>query len=199
MLQNGFIIPQIGFKFDSIKRKNGFNNASCLPQQCLMIGVKPDDFRNETGQQEERKQPQSILVTWSPRGHYKVTTFRFSFMNGSNSPILEHFGRVCCVVAFRIWFRYVSNLVFMNGSSSSRYSDHFGRVCYVVAFRIRFEFSFMNGASFEPILGSFWSHMLRGCVPDSVSLRFEFSFHNGSSFELILGSFWSYATWRVPD
>ena len=47
-----------------------------------------------------------------------------------------------------------------------------------------FEFSFMNGSSFEPMLGSFWSRMLRGCVPDSVSLRFEFSFMNGSSFEL---------------
>ena len=54
MFQNGFIIPQIGFKFDSIKRKNGFNNASCLPQQCLKIGVKPGDSRNETGQQPER-------------------------------------------------------------------------------------------------------------------------------------------------
>ena len=33
LLQNGSIIPQIGFKFDSIMRKNGFNNATCLPQQ----------------------------------------------------------------------------------------------------------------------------------------------------------------------
>ena len=33
MFQNGFIMPQIDFKFDSIKRKNGFNNASCLLQQ----------------------------------------------------------------------------------------------------------------------------------------------------------------------
>ena len=52
LLQNGFIIPQIGFKFDSIKRS--FNNASCLPQQCLKVGVKPGDSRNETGQQPER-------------------------------------------------------------------------------------------------------------------------------------------------
>ena len=69
---------------------------------------------------------------------------------------------------------------------SSRYSDHFGRVCCVVAFRIRFRYVsnlvFVNGASFEPILGSFWSHMLRGCVPDSVSLRFEFSFHEWLKF-----------------
>ena len=69
---------------------------------------------------------------------------------------------------------------------SSQYSDHFGRVCRGVAFQIRFatvEFSFMNGSSFEPILGSF--HVSRVvCVPDSVSLRFEFSFMNGSSFEL---------------
>ena len=92
--------------------------------------------------------------------------------------------------AFQIRFRYVPNSV--NGSVSSRHSDHFGRVCCVVAFQFsfaRFEFSFMNGSSFEPILG-FWSRMLRGCVPDSVSLRFEFSFMNGSSFEPILG-FWS--------
>ena len=54
MLQNGFIIPQIGFKFDSIKRKKGFNHASYLPQQCLKVGVKPGDSRNETGQQPER-------------------------------------------------------------------------------------------------------------------------------------------------
>ena len=33
MFQNGFIIPQISFKFDSIKRKKGFNNALCLLQQ----------------------------------------------------------------------------------------------------------------------------------------------------------------------
>ena len=42
---------------------------------------------------------------------YKVTTFRFSFMNGSSfEPMIDHFGRVC-VVAFQIRFRYVSNLV----------------------------------------------------------------------------------------
>ena len=46
---------------------------------------------------------------------------------------------------------------------------------------LRFEFSFLNGLSFEPILGSFWTRMLCGCVPDSVSLRFEFSFMNGVS------------------
>ena len=70
---------------------------------------------------------------------------------------------------------------------SSRYSDHFDRICCVVvpdSVSLRFEFSFMNGSSFEPILGSFWSRMLHGCVPDWVSLRFEFSFMNGSSFEL---------------
>ena len=44
LFQNGFIIPQIGFKFDSIKRQNGFNNASCLLRQCLKIGVKPERF-----------------------------------------------------------------------------------------------------------------------------------------------------------
>ena len=58
------------------------------------------------------------------------------------------------------------------------------RGCVLDSVSLRFEFSFMNGSSFEPILGSFWSRMLRGCVPDSVSLRFEFSFMNGSSFEL---------------
>ena len=44
-------------------------------------------------------------------------------------------------------------------------------------------FSFMNGSSFEPMLGSYWLRVLRGCVLDSVSPRFEFSFMNGSSFE----------------
>ena len=58
------------------------------------------------------------------------------------------------------------------------------RGCVPDSVSLRFEFSFMNGSSFEPILGSFWSRMLRGCVPDWVSLRFEFSFMNGSSFEL---------------
>ena len=49
------------------------------------------------------------------------------------------------------------------------------RACIPDSVSLRFEFSFMNGSSFEPILGSFWSRMLRGWVlPDSVSLRFEF-------------------------
>ena len=64
------------------------------------------------------------------------------------------------------------------------------RGCVPDSVSLRFEFSFMNGSSFEPILGSF-CHVLRGCVPDSVLLRFEFSFMNGSSLEPILGSFWS--------
>ena len=98
-----------------------------------------------------------ILVAYAAWLHSNSVSlrFEFSFMNGSiSSRYLDHFGRICCVLAFQIRFRYV------------------------------FEFSFMNGSSFEPILGSFWSRMLRGCVPDWVSLRFEFSFMNGSSFEL---------------
>ena len=61
MLQNGFILPQIGFKFDSIKRKKRF-------QECFMFaatmkkrsesnraipGMKPGSNRNETGQQPD--------------------------------------------------------------------------------------------------------------------------------------------------
>ena len=123
------------------------------------IGVKPGDSRNETGQQPERnrattvmkpsslgKQLRSIFLvtTWSLRGHYKVTTFRFSFMNGSSfEPMLGSF-----------WLRVP-------------------RGCVPDSVSLRFEFSFMNGSSFEPMLGSFWSHMLRGCVPDSVSLTFR--------------------------
>ena len=38
-------------------------------------------------------------------------------MNGSSSSrYLDHFGRVCCVVAFQIRFRYVFEFSFMNGS-----------------------------------------------------------------------------------
>ena len=70
MFQNGFIIPQIGFKFDSIMRKNGFNNASCLPQQCL-------------------KSFEPILESFSRmlRGcvpDLVSLRFEFSFMNGSS-------------------------------------------------------------------------------------------------------------------
>ena len=67
MLQNGFIIPQIGFKFDSIKRKKGFNNALCLPQQCLKVRVKPGDSRNETGQQPERNRAATGMKPGSTR------------------------------------------------------------------------------------------------------------------------------------
>ena len=57
---------------------------------------------------------------------------------------------------------------------SSQYSDHFGpRSCIPDSVSLRFEFVFVNGLSFEPILGSFWSHMLRS-IPDLVLLRFEF-------------------------
>ena len=154
MLKNEFNYTANRFQV-SIKRKNGFNNASCLPQLCLKIGVEPDDSRNKTGLQPERnsatrmkpsslgKQPRSIFWTWSQRGHYKVTTFRFSFMNGSSfEPMIDHFGRML-------------------------------RGCVPDSVSQRFEFSFINGSSFELILGSFWSRKLCGCVPDSVSLRFQ--------------------------
>ena len=64
----------------------------------------------------------------------------------------DHFGRVCCVVAFQ------------------------------ASVSLRFRILFHEWLKFEPILGSFWSRMLRGCVPDSVSLRFEFSFHEWLKF-----------------
>ena len=42
--------------------------------------------------------------------------------------------------------------------------------CVPDSVSLRFEFSFMNGSSFEPILGSFWSRMLRGCF----QIRFRY-------------------------
>ena len=51
--------------------------------------------------------------------------------------MLDHFGRICYVVAFHsVSLRF--EFSFMNGSSFELCSDHFGRVCYVVAFQIRF-------------------------------------------------------------
>ena len=80
--------------------------------------------------------------------------------------MIDHFGRVCYVVAFQILFRYVFEFSFMNGSS---FEPILGLFWFQIRFRYVFEFSFMNGASLEPILGSFWSRMLRGCVPNLVS------------------------------
>ena len=54
MLQKGFIIPQIGFKFDSIKRKKVSIMLHVCRNNEKKIGVKPGDSRNETGQQPER-------------------------------------------------------------------------------------------------------------------------------------------------
>ena len=101
--------------------------------------------------------------------------FEFVSCNSSFEPILysDHFGCVC-VVAFQIRFRYVSNLF-------HKWLKFRARIILVAnaawlipdSVLLRFEFSFMNGLSFEPILGSFWSRM-RSCIPDSVLLRFEF-------------------------
>ena len=130
----------------------------------------------------------------------------------------DHFGCVC-VVAFQIRFRYVSNL--FHEWLKFRADTRIILVAYAAWLHSRFgfryvSFSFMNGSSFEPILGSFWSRMLRGCVPDSVSLRFEVSsrysdhfgrvcyvvafqirfrsfriwFHEWLKFRAVLGSFW---------
>ena len=60
MFQNGFIIPQIGFKFDSIERKNGFNKLHVCYNNEKKIGVKPGDSRNEPGsnRNETGQQPE---------------------------------------------------------------------------------------------------------------------------------------------
>ena len=48
LFQNRFILPQIGFQIDSIKRQN----VSIMLHVCYekKIGVKPSNSRNETGQ-----------------------------------------------------------------------------------------------------------------------------------------------------
>ena len=59
MLQNGFIIPQIGFKFDSIKHKKKVpimlyvccNNEKRSESNRAIPGMKPGSNRNETGSQ----------------------------------------------------------------------------------------------------------------------------------------------------
>ena len=61
MLQNGFILPQIGFKFDSMKRKKKVsimlhvccNNEKKIGVDRTIPGMKPGSNRNETGQQPE--------------------------------------------------------------------------------------------------------------------------------------------------
>ena len=92
-----------------------------------------------------------ILVAYAAWLHsgFGFATFRMVFMNGAN---FDHFGRICCVVAFQIRFRYVSNLVFMNGSSFELRLGKFWSRMLRGAFQIvslRFQFSFMNGSSFE--------------------------------------------------
>ena len=132
-----------------------------------------------------------ILVAYAAWLHsgFGFATFRFSFWNGSSSSrYSDHFGRVCCVVAFRTRFRYVSN-GFYEWRKFRSFWSHMLRGCVPDSVSRRFEFSFMNGSSLEPILGSFWSRMPRGRVPDSVSLRFEFSFMR-LKFRAVLGSFW---------
>ena len=71
------------FKFDSIMRKNGFNFALWLPQQCLKIGVraipgmKPGSNRNETATGMKPSRLSNSLETFLVRhGHYDVTTVR---------------------------------------------------------------------------------------------------------------------------
>ena len=58
------------------------------------------------------------------------------------------------------------------------------RGCVPDSVSLRFDLVFMNGSSFELILGSFWSRILRGAF----QIRFRYVsnsvFMNGSSFEL---------------
>ena len=155
-------------------------DVSCLPQQCLKIGVKPGDSRNEPS--SLGKQPRSFF--WSLHGHYEVTTrsLRFSFRNGSSfeptlngssfGPILRSFRSRMLRVAFQIRFRYVSNLVSWLKSSRANTRSFWSRIC-VVAFQIRYQFH--EWLKFRADTRIIWSRMPRGCVPDSVSRRFEFS------------------------
>ena len=96
--------------------------------------------------------------------------FEFSFVNGSSSSRYS-----IILVAYAAWlhsgFGFAPfRMVFMSGASF----DHFGRICCVVAFQIRFRYVsnlvFMNGSSFELILGLFWSRMLRGAF----QIRFRY-------------------------
>ena len=53
MFQNGFIIPQICFKFDSINVRMVSIMLHVCSYNEKKIGVKPGNSRNETGQQPE--------------------------------------------------------------------------------------------------------------------------------------------------
>ena len=138
---------------------------------------QPERNRATTGVKPSRLGKQSRKHFWSLQGHYKVTTFRFSFMNGSNfEPTLGSFWscvRGCIpdsvsnlfhewlkfradtriiLVAYAAWLHSrfgvsLRHLVSRMAQVSSRHSNHFGRVCCVVAclccvvaFQIRFRY-----------------------------------------------------------
>ena len=74
MLQIRFIIPQIGFKFDSIKRKMVStmlyvfrNNVQRSASNRAISGMKPGSNRNETGQQSERNRAATGMKPGSTR------------------------------------------------------------------------------------------------------------------------------------
>ena len=121
-------------------------------------GTKPGNNRNEAKSLSWQAASKHLVTTWLLRGHYKVRSrFGFATFRIFHEWLKFRADTRIILVTYAAWLR--SRLV-----------------------SLRFEF-FMNGSSFETILGSFRSRMLRGCVPDSVSLRFEFSFMNGSSFD----------------
>ena len=102
MFQNGFVMPQIDFKFDSIKRKNGFhvcsnNEKKDRSQTGRFPELKVGSNRNEIGSFWSHKLPRQL------RFRFVILRFKCSFMNVlSFEPYSDHFARTSYVVAFQI-------------------------------------------------------------------------------------------------
>ena len=106
MFQNGFILPEIGFKFIQFCTKMVSIMLHVCSNNETKIGVKPGDSGMKPG--SNRNEIESF---WSHKLRGCVpdsfTRLEFSFMNGSSFELYsDHFARVSYVVVFQIRFTF---------------------------------------------------------------------------------------------